>query len=82
MFVSSLPYDFTIEKCIDGCIIFKSKYHYWRIVENREMYFLHHKYNENDNFHIQRKLPFYSLRSIYKYVKSHDEWFAANHNTE
>lgn len=77
-----LPYGFTIIKCVEGCIVFKSKYHYWQIVESHDIYFLHHKHNANDNFHIQRKLPFYSIMSAFKYVKSHDDWVEVNRNTE
>ncbi len=70
-----LPYNFVLIKSIDDCIIFKSKYHYWRILKNQDAYFLHHKYHKNDDFHIQRKSPFYSLTTLYKYVKSHDDYF-------
>ena len=57
------------------CTILKSKYHYWRILKRDNMYFLHHKHNENDNFHIQVKKPFYNLTAIYKYILSHDKYY-------
>ena len=57
------------------CTILKSKYHYWRILKRDNMYFLHHKHNENDNFHIQVKKPFYNLTTIHKYISSHDKYY-------
>ena len=57
------------------CIILKSKYHYWRIVKRDDMYFLHHKHSNEDNFHVQKRTPFYNLRTIYNYISSHDEYY-------
>ena len=57
------------------CIIVKSKYHYWRILKRDNMYFIHHKYKETDNFHVQCKTPFYNKKKVYQYISSHDEYF-------
>lgn len=53
----------------------RSKYHYWRILERDNMYFLHHKHNCNDSYHVQRTEPFMSLCSVRKYISNHDEYF-------
>ena len=52
----------------------KSKYHYWRIIERDGLYFLHHKYNEYDSYHVQSHEPFQSLYLIRKYISNHDEY--------
>lgn len=57
------------------CIVIKSKYHYWRIIKRDDMYFLHHKYNETDDFHVQKRTPFYNLTTVYKYISSHDRYW-------
>lgn len=71
-------YQFTLISSTPDCIILMSKYHYWRIIQKGTMLFLHHKYNKNDVFHVQRKEPFYSYRAVYKYIQTHDEYFSSN----
>lgn len=57
------------------CIILKSQYHYWRIIKRDDMYFLHHKHDNKDNFHVQKRATFYNLRTVYKYISSYDEYY-------
>lgn len=52
----------------------KSEYHYWRIIERDGLYFLHHKHNEDDTYHIQSHTPFASLCAIRKYIINHDDY--------
>lgn len=59
----------------EDCIILKSRFHYWRIIKRDNMFFLHHKYKESDNYHIQRKSPYYNLQKIYKYIDGHDRYY-------
>ena len=62
----------------DNCIILKSKYHYWRIIKRDNMFFLHHKHKESDQFHIQKKTPYHNLTIVYNYIDSHDKYYENN----
>ena len=55
----------------------KSEFHYWRIIEKDGLYFLNHKYNEDEPYHVQSHMPFASLSSIRKYISSHDNYIAS-----
>ena len=55
----------------------KSAFHYWRIIEKDGLYFLHHKHNEDEPYHVQSHMPFASLSSIRKYISSHDNYIAS-----
>lgn len=79
-FSQTIPKHFEIIQDRQDLLEFKSIYHYWKLMQGRDVLILAHKHHLKDRYH--KQFVCYSPKRAFRYIVKHDTYVSSKLNSQ